>query len=66
MWFGWNIDWRTISKLACTKKKYETSSQQENITNLMVLSSKNDILDVININKIIEKFASKNKKKLFV
>lgn len=55
---------RTFSKLACIKNMYRTNSPQENVTNLMVSYSKTNILDVININELIEKFASKNKTKI--
>lgn len=55
---------RAFSKLGGIKVKYSRSSSQENLTNLIVFES--NILDVININKIIDEFASKKARKRYL
>lgn len=54
---------RAFSKLVRINNKYRTSSLKENVTNLMVLRSENNILGVTKIVKIIDEFASKKTKK---
>lgn len=54
---------RDFSKLVHVKKNvYRTNSLQENLTNFMVLCSKNIILDVIKINEILKEFIFKKTK----
>lgn len=61
------MDERTFSKLIGKKKTstYRSSSPQGNLTNLMDLCPVSNVLDVVKINEIIEKFAFKMATKKF-
>lgn len=57
---------RVFYKQARIKNKYRTIHSQKNLINFTVLNSKSNVLDVININRIIEDIPSKKARKNYV